>query len=68
MALAGGLLASVGPAGIPSKPQQVRGLEGVLTLDDGLVAWKERPADEIRTGVTADTIVLGRTSGVTGAS
>jgi len=58
--------AKIGGAGIASEPRQVRGLEGVLTLDDGLAAWKERPASEIRTGVSADTIKLGRTSGVTG--
>jgi len=58
--------AKIGGAGIPSEPRQVRGLEGILTLDDGLAAWKERPANEDRTGVTADTITLGRASGVTG--
>ena len=36
--------AKIGGAGIPSEPRQVRGLEGILTLDDGLAAWKERPA------------------------
>jgi len=58
--------AKIGGAGIASKPRQVRGLEGILTLDDGLAAWKERPANEDRTGVTADTIKLGRSHSVTG--
>jgi branched-chain amino acid transport system substrate-binding protein len=57
-----------GDAGIPSDPREVRGFEGILplTLDDGLAMWMERPADEDRTGVTVDTIKLGRTAGVSG--
>src|SRR3990170_1366633 len=55
-----------GAAGIASKPRQVRGLEGILTLDDGLAIFKERPAGEDRTGVTEDTIKLGRATGLTG--
>jgi ABC-type branched-subunit amino acid transport system substrate-binding protein len=55
-----------GAAGIPSNPREVRSLEGILTLDDGLAIFNERPADENRTGVTADTIKLGRHTGITG--
>lgn len=55
-----------GPAGIPSHPRDVPGLEGILTLDDGIALWRERPADEDRTGVTAEAIRLGRYTGVTG--
>ena len=66
LAPASGGTAKIGGAGIASAPRQVPGLEGVLTLDDGLAAWKERPADEDRTGVSADKIVLGRNFGVTG--
>ncbi|HXG43092.1 MAG TPA: ABC transporter substrate-binding protein [Dehalococcoidia bacterium] len=53
-----------GAAGIPSNPRQVRGLEGVLTLDDGLAIFRERPASEDRTGVTPTTIRIGRWSGI----
>jgi ABC-type branched-subunit amino acid transport system substrate-binding protein len=55
-----------GDAGIPSNPREVRGLEGIITLDDGLAMWDERPADENRRGVTADTIKLGRPTGISG--
>ncbi len=55
-----------GAAGIPSKPRDAKGLEGVITLDDGLAMFKQRPASEDRTGVTATTIKLGRTTGITG--
>ena len=54
-----------GAAGIPSNPRQVRGLEGILTLDDGLAIFRERPASEDRTGVTPTTIKLGRYTGLT---
>jgi hypothetical protein len=50
-----------GAAGIASNPRDVRGLEGLLTLDDGLAMYKERPASEDRTGVTKDTIKLAAT-------
>ncbi len=52
-----------GAAGIPSNPRPVAGLEGILTLDDGLAIFKERPASEDRTGVTQDKILLGRYAG-----
>ncbi len=55
-----------GAAGIPSNPRPVRGLEGILELDDGLAIFKERPANEDRTGVTATTIKLGRPTGISG--
>lgn len=55
-----------GDAGIPSNPRDARGLEGLFELDDGLAMFAERPADEDRTGVTEDTIKLGRTTGITG--
>jgi hypothetical protein len=58
-----------GDAGIPSNPRQIRGMEDLdppFVLDDGLAIWEERPADESRTGVTADTIKLGRHTGITG--
>lgn len=57
---------TIGGAGIPSNPRPVRGLENALTLDDGIAMWKERPASEDRTGVTDDTIKLGRYSGASG--
>lgn len=56
----------IGGAGIASAPRPVRGLENSLILDDGLAMWKERPSSEDRTGVTADTIKLGRYSGASG--
>lgn len=56
----------VGGAGIASNPRPVKGLEDALVLDDGLAMWKTRPASEDRTGVTADTIKLGRYSGKSG--
>jgi len=55
-----------GAAGIPSNPRPVRGLEGILELDDGLAIFKERPADEDRTGVTDDVIRLGRIADLSG--
>jgi branched-chain amino acid transport system substrate-binding protein len=55
-----------GAAGIPSNPREVRGLEGILTLDDGLAIWEERPANEDRTGVTDDTILIGGSGDLTG--
>ncbi len=55
-----------GAAGIPSNLRGVRGLEGVLTLDDGLAIWKERPAGEDRTGVTKDSLKLCNSSALTG--
>jgi ABC-type branched-subunit amino acid transport system substrate-binding protein len=58
--------AQPGDAGIPSDPRDVAGLEGLFELDDGLAMWSERPADEDRTGVTDDKIILGRTTGLTG--
>jgi branched-chain amino acid transport system substrate-binding protein len=58
--------AKVGGAGIASNPRPVKGLEKALVLDDGLAMWKTRPANEDRTGVTADTIKLGRYSGKSG--
>ncbi len=59
-------VAKPGDAGIASDPRDARGLEGVFELDDGLAMWKERPASEDRTGVTDDTIILGRTAPLTG--
>ncbi len=59
--------AKIGGAGITSQKRDVKGLEGILTLDDSLAAWKTRPAGETRTGVTNDTIKIGRSSGITGA-
>lgn len=58
--------AKVGGAGIASNPRPVKGLEKALVLDDGLAMWKTRPANEDRTGVTTDTIKLGRYSGKSG--
>jgi branched-chain amino acid transport system substrate-binding protein len=55
-----------GAAGIPSNPRDVRGLEDVLVLEDGLAIWKERPASESRIGVTEDTIRLGWSTALTG--
>jgi branched-chain amino acid transport system substrate-binding protein len=55
-----------GAAGIPSNPRDVRGLEGVLVLDDGLAVFKERPADEDRTGVTEDSIKICESSALSG--
>ncbi len=55
-----------GSAGLPSEPRPVRGLEQWLVLDDGQAIWQERPANEDRTGVTADTIKFGRNAGITG--
>ncbi len=52
-----------GAAGIPSNPRPVRGLEGILVLDNGLAIFKERPAQEDRTGVTDTSIKLGRWAG-----
>ena len=56
-----------GDAGISSNPREVAGLEGIVELDDGLAIWSERPAAENRTGITDDTIKIGRTTGITGA-
>ncbi len=55
-----------GAAGIPSNPRPVRGLEGILALDDGLAIFKERPAQEDRTGVTDSVIRLGRIADLSG--
>ena len=52
-----------GAAGLSSNPREVRGLEGILTLDDGLAIFEKRPANESRTGVSDDKIVLGRYAG-----
>ncbi|MCS7276183.1 MAG: ABC transporter substrate-binding protein [Dehalococcoidia bacterium] len=63
---AGGQQVRPGAAGIASNPRQVRGLEGILTLDDGLAMFRQRPAGETRTGVTSTTIKLGRTADMSG--
>jgi ABC-type branched-subunit amino acid transport system substrate-binding protein len=55
-----------GAAGISSNPRDVRGLEGVLTLDDGLAIFKQRPASDDRTGVTSDSLKLCISSALTG--
>jgi ABC-type branched-subunit amino acid transport system substrate-binding protein len=55
-----------GAAGISSNPRDVTGLEGVFALDDGLAVFKERPADDDRTGVTADSIKICQTLALSG--
>lgn len=52
-----------GAAGIPSNP---RNIAGIFTIDDGLAMWDKRPAGEDRTGITKDTIKLGKHSPLTG--
>ncbi len=52
-----------GPAGIASDPRSVAGL---FTINDCIALSKTRPAGDDRTGVTKDTIVIGRSSPHTG--
>lgn len=53
----------IGGAGIASKPRDIAGL---FTIDDGIAMFKERPAGEDRTGITKDTIKIGRHFALTG--
>ena len=53
----------IGGAGIASNP---RDIAGVFKIDDGIAMFKTRPANEDRTGITKDTIRLGRHLALTG--
>jgi branched-chain amino acid transport system permease protein len=52
-----------GPAGIASAPRTIASL---FTINDCVALFKSRPASEDRTGVTKDTILVGRSSPHTG--
>ncbi len=60
---AAGSQAKIGGAAIASKPRDIAGL---FTIDDGVAMFKERPASEDRTGITKDTIKIGRHFALTG--
>jgi branched-chain amino acid transport system substrate-binding protein len=52
-----------GPAGISSAP---RNIANIFTINDCIALFKSRPASEDRTGVTKNTILIGRSSPHTG--
>ena len=60
---AAGSQVKVGGAGIATKPRDIGGL---FTIDDGIAMFKDRPASEDRTGITKDTIKIGRHFALTG--
>ncbi len=53
----------IGGAGIASNPRDIAGL---FKIDDGIAMFKTRPASENRTGVSKDTIKIGRHVALTG--
>ena len=60
---AGETASGAGAAGIES---DVRDVAGMFELDDGVAMFAERPADEDRTGITDDQILIGQHHPATG--